>query len=163
MVVWAAIHMSLSPERSFERVPSVFRCLAKAPQIASTCSPHPIREQKTLLSLVLSRYAPQSCPRCCPSSPRQVTFTFVPPMEHSDLTSSRAPGRSAAWAALSCSPFRVHSADLLLRGTALGQVKVPNQDHSHPPPTPRQDPPSKQGHQGGTKACHPPRHRFILQ
>lgn len=155
--------MSLSPERSFERVPSVFRCLAKAPQIASTCSPHPIREQKTLLSLVLTRYAPQSCPRCCPSSPRQVTFTFVPPMEHSDLTSSRAKGRSAAWAALSCSPFPVHSADLLLRGTALGQVKVPNQDHSHPPPTPRQDPPSKQGHQGGTKACHPPRHRFILQ
>ncbi|CAO2625409.1 hypothetical protein LEMLEM_LOCUS18836 [Lemmus lemmus] len=52
----------------------------------------------------------------------------------SDLTSSCAPGRSAAWATLSCCPLPDRSADLLLRGTSLGQVKMSNQDHSHTPP-----------------------------
>lgn len=86
---------------------------------------------------------------------------LLPIRSHSPLSHqwSHALGRSAAWATLSCCSFPAHSADLLLRGTALGQVKMSNQDHSPPP----QDPPSKQGHQGGTKACRPPRHGFILQ
>lgn len=169
--------MSLSPDRPFERLPSVFRCLAKVQQTASTCSPHPIGDLQTLPSLPVSPLlpqpaystAPQSCLHCYPlnllPTSVQPSFTFVQAMEHRDLLTQsgmlqggRQPEQPCTSRDTQLQPFPNWFQSVSSRKHCAGAG-----EHVKPGPPPPSTHHHKQGHQEGTKSWQPPRHGYILQ